>query len=376
MTHKQGIYQQRCSRVYDWMAREGISLFMIEDAEGKRDSSLRWLSGMPADALFFLSVERKSLLVPWDINLARLYGHADYIRAYSEFDRLPVQACHKAADLLKIPHGSRIEIPCVTSYPQFLRFIEALGDFDVICRDKDGAAAVLEQLRSVKDDEEIALYRRCAAITNDIIDLVEKQLRAGKIKTEYDAVQLIQGECRKKRCEGTGFETLAAGPERSMAIHCFPAYTTSPFGTQGLSILDFGVKYRGYTTDVTLTFAREPVKAQERFLTLVEKAYKLALGMVQPGRTGIEIAAAVDALFAKSGKAMPHALGHGIGLDSHEGPYLRNRGDNEWVLQKGMVITLEPGLYDARLGGCRLENDVLVTENGGEVLTGAGIIRL
>lgn len=376
MTHKQGIYQHRRSRMYDWMAREGISLFMIEDAEGKRDSNLRWLSGMPADSLLFLSVERKSLLVPWDINLAKLYGNADYIRSYNEFDRLPVKACQKAADLLNIPHGSRIEIPSVTSYPQFLRFIQALTDFDVICRDEEGAAAVLTEFRSIKDEEEINVYRRSAEITNDIIDLVEKQLKAGKIKTEYDAVQLIQGECRKKHCEGTGFETLAAGPERSMAIHCFPAFTASPFGTQGLSILDFGVKYFGYTTDITLTVAAAPTKAQERLISQIEKAYKLALGMIQAGKAALDIAAAVDTFFAKSGKTMPHALGHGIGLDSHEGPYLRNRSDNEWVLQKGMIITLEPGLYDTRLGGCRLENDILVADDGIEVLTGARIIRL
>ena len=376
MQNKQGIYQQRRERIYDWMAREGISLFLIEDTEGRRDSNLRWLSGMPADALLFLSVERKALLVPWDINLAKIYANADYVRSYNEFDRLPVKACIKAAALLKIPHGSRIEIPSVTSYPRFLRFIEALPDFDIICRDEESAAGALEQMRAIKDDDELYLYRRAAAITNEIIDLAEKQLRAGKIKTEYDAVQLIQGECRKKRCEGTGFETLAAGPDRSMAIHCFPAYTTSPFGSPGLSILDFGIKYRGYVTDVTLTVAAEPTKAQEKFLALIEKAYKLALGMVQAGKASLEIAAAVDAFFAKSGKVMPHALGHGIGMDSHEGPYLRNRSDNQWILQKGMVITLEPGLYDPRLGGCRLENDILVTEDGSEVLTSARIIYL
>jgi Xaa-Pro dipeptidase len=369
-------FERRRELIYDWMARAGISLLMIEDAEGRRDSNLRWLSGMPADALLFLSVERKSLLVPWDINLARIYANADYIRSYNEFDRLPVNACQKAAALLKIPHGSRIEIPPVTSYPRFLRFIEALIDFDIICRDNEGAGAVLENLRAVKDDEEIRLYRRAAAITNDIVDLLEKQLRAGKIKTEYDAAELIQSECRKKRCEGTGFETLAAGPDRSISIHSFPSYTTSPFGTPGLSIIDFGVKYRGYTTDVSITVAAEPTKAQERLITLVEKAYKLALGMIRAGTATLDIAAAVDAFFAKSGKAMPHALGHGIGLDSHEGPAIRNRGDNEWILQSGMVITVEPGLYDPRLGGCRLENDVLVTEDGGEVLTNSRIIRL
>jgi Xaa-Pro dipeptidase len=125
-----------------------------------------------------------------------------------------------------------------------------------------------------------------------------------------------------------------------------------------------------------LTVAVEPTKAQERLVMLTEKAYKLALGMVQGGIAAIDIAAAVDTFFAKSGKVMPHALGHGIGLDPHEGPAIRNRDDNNWLLRPGMVITLEPGLYDSRLGGCRLENDVLVTDMGVEELTASRIIRL
>jgi Xaa-Pro dipeptidase len=111
-------------------------------------------------------------------------------------------------------------------------------------------------------------------------------------------------------------------------------------------------------------------------ISLVEKAYHLALGMVKPGAETLDIAQAVDAFFAKSKKAMPHALGHGIGLDAHEAPALRNRSDNTWKLEAGMVITLEPGLYDTALGGCRLENDVLVTEKGAEVLTVSSIVRL
>jgi Xaa-Pro dipeptidase len=369
-------FQERLNKAYDWMDREGIGMAMIEDSESRRDSSLRWLTGMPSDALLFLSVERKALLVPWDVNIARLYAEADYLRSYGEFDRLPVKACKKAAALLKIPDNSRIEIPSVTPYPQFLKFIEALTDFDVICRGTESFSGALEQFRAVKDEEEIAIYRRAAAITDGIIEALEKQLRAGKIKTEYDAVQLIEGECRKQGCEGTGFETLAAGPERSFAIHAFPSYTTEPFGTRGLSILDFGIAYKGYTTDVTLTVAADITRAQEKLVTLTEKAYKLALEMVRNGKAAVDIAAAVDTFFARSNRSMPHALGHGIGLDAHEGPVLRNRGDNGWILKPGMAITLEPGLYDPKLGGCRLENDLLITGQGVEVLTHSRIIRL
>lgn len=73
---------------------------------------------------------------------------------------------------------------------------------------------------------------------------------------------------------------------------------------------------------------------------------------------------------------MPHGLGHGIGLEEHEYPILRNRDDNHWILENGMIFTIEPGLYDPLLGGCRLENDILITEAGPVVLTNSRIIRL
>ena len=83
----------------------------------------------------------------------------------------------------------------------------------------------------------------------------------------------------------------------------------------------------------------------------------------------------VDKIFAKAKRFMPHSLGHGIGLEAHEAPGIRLKSSQEEVFKVGMVATLEPGLYDVKLGGCRLENDILITENGPEVLTHARIIR-
>lgn len=372
---EEAVYETRRRRVYDWMEREGVALVMIEDAENRRDSNLRWLCGMPADALLFLSVERKSLLVPWDINLAAKYADSDFLKAYSDFDRIPARACKKAAEFFKIPPGSEIELPPLTAYPRFLEYADALAGFGVLCRN-GGLSAELERLRAVKDRMEIALYRRAAAITSGLVDALIKRFCTGKLKTETEAALFIEAECRKRGCEGTGFETLAAGSARSFAIHAFPSYTGESFGGKGLSILDFGVRYSGYTTDVTLTIARGPSSEQEKLLDLVEKAAALAFSMIKPGAATASVASAVDALFAEAGKAMPHALGHGLGLDPHEGPMIRNRSDNRWILEPGMVIALEPGLYDPVLGGCRLENDALVTEHGAEPLTNSRIVRL
>jgi len=369
-------FQKRRERIYDWMAQEGIGLVMLEDFEERRNPAIRWLSGQPGDALLFLSADRRSFLVPWDINMAMLHAEADMLLPYSEFDRYPIKALRGALERLKIPKSSRIEIPGTTPYPRFLNYVEEISDFDVICRE-GGVGTALEKNRAIKDEDEIKIYHKVSALTDDVINLLEKNIRSGKLKTETDVAVFIDSEGRKRGCEGTGFETLAAGPARSFGIHAFPAYTGEAFGGNGLSIMDFGLKYAGYTSDVTCTFACEPLsKVQEKMLSLTEKAYKLALSMVKSGETGRNIGMAVDAYFERYKKFMPHGLGHGIGLQAHESPSLGSRADNDWVLEPGMIVTIEPGLYDPVQGGCRLENDILITETGAEVLTDSRIIRL
>jgi Xaa-Pro dipeptidase len=368
-------YHLRLEKIRDWMVQEGIDLVMFEDTESRRDSTVRWLCGQPGDALLFFSRECKTLLVPWDINLANIYAQADALIPYGEFDRLPEKAIKGAIRKLKIPQGSRIEVPANTPYPLFLHYAGELGDYDILCRE-NCAVSYAKHLRAVKDEQEIKVMRQAAEATNRLIDLLEKDVRNGKIKTEADAALMIELRARKLGCEGTGFETLAAGPERSFAIHAFPSWTDAAFGSQGLSILDFGLKLNGYTTDVSLTFVREPNAPQEKMASTVEQAYQLALSIAHNGTATKKIASGVDSFLAKHKKSMPHALGHGIGLEEHENPTLRNRSDNEWALEPRMVFTLEPGLYDPLLGGCRLENDILMTEAGPEVLTQARIIRL
>jgi len=369
-------YSARLTKIREWMAQEGIALLVLEDTEGRRDNSIRYLTGQPGDSLLFISQEQ-AVLAAWDINLAKIYASQSPVlfASYNDFGRQPCKAIAAMTNTLCIQAGSKIEIPSVTPYPVFLDYVGELSNYDILCRN-NGAASEIRRLRAVKDEDEIAIIKKAASITNELIELLEKNVRAKKIKTEADAALFIESEARKRGCEGTSFETLAAGPERSFAIHAFPSWTYSPFGTKGLSILDFGVKFGGYCTDVTLTFACDLNPKQEKLVNMVEKAAKLAVSMAYNGTAAKDIASAVDALFAKSRKQMPHGLGHGIGLQEHEYPVIRNRSDNEWVLEKGMIFTLEPGLYDPLLGGCRLENDILITETENETLTKAEIINL
>ncbi len=195
--------------------------------------------------------------------------------------------------------------------------------------------------------------------------------------SEIDIAMFIETESRQRGAEGTGFPTIAAGPNRSHNIHAFPNYTGGEFATEGLSILDFGILFEGYTTDVTCTVVRgTPSGRQEHLCGLVLEAYETAAKMLKPGAAVSGIAHSAEELFAREGLQMPHSLGHGIGLAAHEAPVLKSSGKEDTVLKAGMVITLEPGLYDPDAGGVRLENDFLITPDGAEELTISRIYTL
>ncbi len=369
-------YQKRRADLYTWMARNSVSVVVLEDTEGRRDPGIRYFTGHPSDALLVMTITGHAVLCPWDELMADKMAHVDVVVPFTDYGRNPVTAVQGIAERVGLPAHSRIEIPGVTPYPLFLKYVEALFEFDVVCRD-GGANQEIARMRSIKDEAEIATIEKACAITDSLINSIEKQLLNGKIKTEADVALLIEREARAAGAEGTGFETLAAGPSRSFGIHAFPAYTAEPFPGKGLSILDFGVKYQGYTSDVTLTVVSgEITPAQEKQLALVEKAYKAALELYKPGVPTRAAPVKVDEIFRKGRRTMPHALGHGIGLEAHEGPAVRNRDDNDWVYEPGMIVTLEPGLYHPEHGGCRLENDILITETGHRVLTNSRVIRL
>jgi Xaa-Pro dipeptidase len=373
-------FRARQSRLAGWLSEAGIYACVTEDFESQRSSTLRWLCGHPMDALLFTFATGRSVLVPWDVNLARARSAVDEIVPYTEFKRSFREA---VISLLK-PGGPgmrrRVEFPSRTSYLRWQELSEDLPDMDIIVRPR-GYEEFTGRARTVKDAFELAATEKAALITNDLIESIGAMLGepgGAEGRRELDLAQYVQREALARGAEGVGFETLAAGAGRSWAIHPVPAFGAGPFGGPGLSILDFGVKVDGYTSDVTLTVARGKLSPdQETMIALVERGYAAAVDAMRPGVPAREPAAKVDEIFSTAGWKMPHALGHGIGLDTHEAPLLRSQGENaDTVLQPGMIVTAEPGLYHPEHGGVRWENDVLITEKGNRVLTRAAIIRI
>ncbi len=373
--HNNTVFTKRRESLYSWLDRENIDVAIIEDTEGRRSNNLRYLSGMVSDAVLFLFRSGRCVLVPWDYDLAQHYfvpDSNDDLVPYTDFNRSIIEAVKRLlSDHLSAKN--RIELSSATPYPLYTEIGNAISS-ELVCRQK-GIDQYLKETRAVKDQGELDIYKKAVAITNGILTRLDYRLADKELHSELDVSFFIEKEARKAGAEGTGFETLVAAPSRSFAIHPFPAYTSASIRKPGLSILDFGVKVDGYTTDVTTTILQDaPHKAQKKRIDCIHEAWELITDQLKPGASTVAIARAVDTFFEKHGFSMPHGLGHGIGLDTHEYPFFRNRADSDTELKPGMIVAIEPGLYDHDGGGVRLENDILITETGIEVLTNSRIL--
>lgn len=234
---------------------------------------------------------------------------------------------------------------------------------------------IVEQLRRVKDDHEISVIRTAAAIADAAFDAVLMELRAGM--TEKDAALLIDMTLRKMGADKEGFDTIAACGPNSACPHARPTDAVLKTG-QPLK-LDFGARYKHYNSDITRTVSigRPSAKLKE-IHQIVLDAQARAIQAVAPGKRGREIDAVARDYIAAAGYGdhFGHGLGHAIGITVHDGPAFSSTSDV--ILEAGMVASVEPGIYIEGWGGVRIEDDVLVTQSGFEVLTKApkGLLRI
>ena len=371
------IFKNRIQNLTYFMYEENLGCCVFIDNEEHRDPALNYFSGHSSDAILLIFSDGYSILIPWDENLAKQNAIFDKLIPFTRYKCKDIDAT-KAALNLGGSHkcSDKVELPTALTYPEYLRFVDALNMYQCRCTEH-GAHEYVKELRMIKDEYEIECTKEAARIGDLIIDKIEEGIKNNSIQTEMDVALLIERECRIHGCQRTGFDTLAAGPSRSFAIHAFPGYTSAKWPDVGLSILDFGVVYNGYTSDTTVTVAKgELSEEQEKQLELVQTAYDECLKLYTKEHTIVEAAKKADSVFAKAKMKMPHSLGHAIGLEIHEAPRVSTKTDNSLKFQPGMILTLEPGLYDAKNGGCRLENDILITEDGNQVISNSRIIRI
>jgi Xaa-Pro aminopeptidase len=228
------------------------------------------------------------------------------------------------------------------------------------------AGGVVEGLRAVKDAGEIARIAAAAELADEVYAMLREQGLVGR--TEREVAFALETEMRRRGAEPS-FESIVASAERGALPHANPADVPIAGGT--LVTLDIGARLDGYCSDCTRTWATGelPDDLAEAY-ALVQRAQAEALAAVRPGPEGREIdAVARDIIEAAGhGEHFGHGLGHGVGLEVHEGPRLSRTG--EAPLVAGNVVTVEPGVYLPGRGGVRIEDLVVVTEDGHRVLSG------
>lgn len=227
---------------------------------------------------------------------------------------------------------------------------------------------LVEELRLVKDAGEVALLRRAAALADAGFEKLRELVRPGR--KERDIALELEFFLRREGAEKAGFEFIVASGPRGSLPHGVASERVIAAGE--LVTVDFGCFVEGYTSDLTRTVAvgRPPERWREVY-EVVRQAQEEGVAAVKPGRTGAEVDAAAREVIARAGFGdfFGHGLGHGVGREIHEGPRLRRTATE--VLRPGMVVTVEPGIYLPGEGGVRIEDMVLVTEEGGERLTRA-----
>jgi Xaa-Pro aminopeptidase len=229
------------------------------------------------------------------------------------------------------------------------------------------ALNLVEILRESKDAGEIDLLREAVRIAESALTKTLPQVRAGM--TELAVAGILEHEMRTEGAEAFSFETIVAAGARSALPHA--RASTAEIKKGDLLLIDFGAVHRGYHSDITRTFVvgQAPNSRQREVFDVVREANGSASALVRAGMRGRDADALARHYIDRLGfgEAFGHSLGHGIGLEIHEAPRLSKVAESPLPL--GAVVTIEPGIYLEGWGGVRIEDDVVLTAEGPEVLT-------
>jgi Xaa-Pro aminopeptidase len=349
-------YRARRSRLISLIKKQGIDLLVVSSRP-----NVTYLTGFTGEDTWLVIGPQQTLLV-----------------SDSRFETELSQQCPDIEAAIRTARNTRSaflgQILAAASARNigYEKHIVTVADFEQVSASRPeanwkGTVGLVEQLREIKDTTEIASIRAA-------ISLAEKGFRtlvAGWVPdmTELQAAHDLEHSMRRFGALRAAFEPIVgAGPNSAL-----PHYRGGPvpLSSSSFFLVDWGaVEPGGYHSDLTRIVATSKIPPKlEKLYRVVASAQQAALAEVRPGVPGKVVDAAAREVISNAGfgKYFGHGLGHGIGLEIHEGPRLSPLA--EQVLQPGMVVTIEPGIYIPEFGGVRLEDDVLVTKGGCERLT-------
>lgn len=325
-----------------------------------KKSNVNYMSGFTDEAAYVLISEKGSFL----ITDGRFFELAEKLCKplgfkvvnWNKFSKNLVTGVSSIVSDLGIKHlGFERE---AMSFDMFDNLSKSLVNVELI-----PTSGIIEDLRYVKDEKEISLLREAGRITDKVFEEILNFIKPGM--TENEVAAKLEYLIKLNGGEGVGFDTILISGAKTSLPHGKPDNKVIEFGD--FVTLDYGALYKGYTADMTRTIVvGQPNEKQLEIYNLVKEAQQAGMDAIKDGVTSKYPDDIIRKIIAPYIEYYYPGIGHGVGLDLHEQPFLGINGDK--IIKKNCVITVEPGLYIPNWGGVRIEDSVLVLENGVERL--------
>jgi Xaa-Pro aminopeptidase len=345
-------HARRLAAARDAMLAAGVEAMLVSGL-----ANIRYLSGFTgSNGLVVIGPDDATLLTDFRYQTA-----SEPLRAWIDVELAERDVIRTAADRAgELTGARRIGFePGQLTVERHAILAEGLDDLVPV-------PGLVEKLRMVKDADELAAVRASAALIQPVYERIAADGLTGR--EEIEVAWHVRELFHDAGAEGLSFETIVASHERGAQPHAHPGHDR--IGPDTLVTIDLGCFLAGYASDCTRTFATgsPPARLTDLYAICLE-AQLAAMEAVQPGVAAADVDGAARDVIADAGHGdhFGHPVGHGVGLEIHEGPRLGGKGSA--TLEPGMVVTVEPGIYLPGVGGVRIEDLVIVTATGGERLT-------
>jgi Xaa-Pro dipeptidase len=352
----------RFDKLYQIMRRAGLDIVALIPGPNHRYLFDAAHFVLERPIVTFLAPEQEPISVIPELEIPLFQRHASQSKRFTYTDTQGYEGAFRDALAALQSRGKTIGVEGLN-----MRFFEgeairaAAPDAAVV-----DATSALADLRIVKDADEIASMRKAIQISEGALEATLAQAQVGM--SEVELATVLENEMKSRGAQGLAFEIILHAGGNTALPHSGPLDYRMQAGDPLL--FDFGATYAGYCADITrVVFIGAASPAQRDFYAVVEAANAAGRAAAGPGVTAESVDRAARQVIVDAGyeSLMRHRTGHGLGMEAHEAPYVVE--GNQRILEPGMVITIEPGIY--RLGeiGVRIEDDVLITEDGAESLT-------
>lgn len=341
----------RLNKVLEIMAREQVDCVVIKD-----ETTIRYLTGFSGDSSLFYLDRLKGIL----ITDGRYTEQAKNEMKMFQVLEYTGSIWAAAAELAKDANVVGFDGACYT-YKDYVDLKELLGE-EACMQSLDFSG-----IRMIKDKKELDLLLTAARIADEAFFKLLDDIKPGR--TERSLAGRLEYYMRALGSEKTSFDTIVASGARSALPHGMASDKVVEVGD--FITFDFGAVYHGYHSDMTRTVVLGMANSwHKEIYTVVQEAQYKGLKAARTGMTGRELDAIVRDVITSCGYGdyFVHGLGHGVGLEIHELPNVNKRGNTK--LETGMIFTIEPGIYIPGKGGVRIEDTVVLTEDGAKALNG------